>query len=571
MSDQKPTESRSVEQPADDLQSQQHDLQQEGQQQQAPQKLTADVKAAGDNASSDSVAANKQVRKPGLLRSGALVSVMTLLSRVLGLMRDIVIAGLFGAGAGADAFFVAFKIPNFLRRLFAEGAFNQAFVPVLSEYRSQRDRASGRGPIDSLAGTLGLTLTGITLLAIVAAPLLVWVFAPGFSQLPEKQALTAEMLRITFPYLLLISLTAFAGSILNSYDRFAVPAFTPVLLNLSLIGAALWLTPYMDEPVMALAWGVLIAGCAQLFFQLPFLARIGLMPRPKVRWKDEGVRRIMKLMAPALFGVSVSQINLLLDTVLASFLISGSVSWLYYSDRLVELPLGVFGIAVATVILPSLSTKHAEKSGEAFAKTLDWAVRMILLIAVPAALALTILAEPLLFTLFQYGAMTVHDVDMAALSLRAYAVGLLAFMLIKVLAPGFYARLDTKTPVKIGIIAMVANMVFNLLLVFWLDHAGLALATSLSAFLNAGLLWYSLRRDGVFVWQVGWGRYLMQLIPAAAVMVALLVWLMPGVEQWAGFGWQQRALWLGALVVAGGGSYLIMLVLAGLRLRHIRH
>lgn len=523
------------------------------------------------NTSSGSVESGKAVKSPGLLRSGALVSVMTLLSRVLGLMRDIVIAGLFGAGAGADAFFVAFKIPNFLRRLFAEGAFNQAFVPVLSEYRSQRDRTAVRGLIDSVAGTLGLTLAGITLVAIVAAPLLVWVFAPGFSQLPEKQALTAEMLRITFPYLLLISLTAFAGSILNSYDRFAIPAFTPVLLNLSLIGTALWLTPYMDEPVMALAWGVLIAGCAQLFFQLPFLARIGLMPRPKVRWKDEGVRRIMKLMAPALFGVSVSQINLLLDTVLASFLISGSVSWLYYSDRLVELPLGVFGIAVATVILPSLSTKHAEKSGEAFAKTLDWAVRMILLIAVPAALALIVLAEPLLFTLFQYGAMTVHDVDMAALSLRAYAVGLMAFMLIKVLAPGFYARQDTKTPVKIGIIAMVANMVFNLMLVFWLDHAGLALATSLSAFLNAGLLWYTLRRDGVFVWQSGWGRYLLQLVPAAAVMVALLIWMMPGVEQWAGFGWQQRVFWLGTLVVAGGGSYLIMLVLAGLRLRHIRH
>lgn len=571
MSDQKPTESQPVEQSADDLQSQNQDSNCQDSHQQGLQKLKTGEQTAGDNRSSESVADHKQVRKPGLLRSGALVSVMTLLSRVLGLMRDIVIAGLFGAGAGADAFFVAFKIPNFLRRLFAEGAFNQAFVPVLSEYRSQRDRAAVRGLIDSVAGTLGLTLMGITLLAIVAAPLLVWVFAPGFTQLPEKQALTAEMLRITFPYLLLISLTAFAGSILNSYDRFAVPAFTPVLLNLSLIGAALWLTPYMSEPVMALAWGVLIAGCAQLFFQLPFLARIGLMPRPKVRWKDEGVRRIMKLMAPALFGVSVSQINLLLDTVLASFLISGSVSWLYYSDRLVELPLGVFGIAVATVILPSLSIKHAEKSGDAFAKTLDWAVRMILLIAVPAALALTVLAEPLLFTLFQYGAMTVHDVDMAAMSLRAYAVGLLAFMLIKVLAPGFYARQDTKTPVKIGIIAMVANMVFNLLLVFWLDHAGLALATSLSAFLNAGLLWYTLRRDGVFVWQAGWGRYLMQLIPAAAVMVVLLIWLMPGGGQWAGFGWQERVLWLGGLVVAGGGSYLVMLVLAGLRLRHIRH
>ena len=532
---------------------------------------TSGAQTADDKTSPGLLSAGNPVRKPGLLRSGALVSVMTLLSRVLGLVRDIVIAGLFGAGAGADAFFVAFKIPNFLRRLFAEGAFNQAFVPVLSEYRSQRDRREVRGLIDSVAGTLGLTLTGMTVLAIVAAPVLVWVFAPGFSQLPEKQALTAEMLRITFPYLLLISLTAFAGSILNSYDRFAIPAFTPVLLNLSLIATALWMTPYMDEPVMALAWGVLIAGCAQLLFQLPFLARIGLMPRPKVRWKDEGVRRIMKLMAPALFGVSVSQINLLLDTVLASFLISGSVSWLYYSDRLVELPLGVFGIAVATVILPSLSTKHAEKSSEAFAKTLDWAVRMILLIAVPAALALTVLAEPLLFTLFQYGAMTAHDVDMAALSLRAYAVGLLAFMLIKVLAPGFYARQDTRTPVKIGIVAMVANMLFNLLLVFWLDHAGLALATSLSAFLNAGLLWLTLRREGVFVWQPGWVRYLSQLIPAVAVMVALLIWMMPGVEQWAAFGWQQRVFWLGSLVIAGGGSYLIMLVLAGLRLRHIRH
>ncbi len=536
-----------------------------------PQKPTSDVQAAGDKTSPVLLATDQQVRKPGLLRSGALVSVMTLISRVLGLMRDIVIAGLFGAGAGADAFFVAFKIPNFLRRLFAEGAFNQAFVPVLSEYRSQRDRQAVRGLIDSVAGTLGLTLSGMTALAIVAAPVLVWVFAPGFSQLPEKQALTAEMLRITFPYLLLISLTAFAGSILNSYDRFAIPAFTPVLLNLSLIATALWLTPFMEEPAMALAWGVLIAGCAQLLFQLPFLARIGLMPRPKVRWKDEGVGRIMKLMAPALFGVSVSQINLLLDTVLASFLVSGSVSWLYYSDRLVELPLGVFGIAVATVILPSLSTKHAEKSGEAFAKTLDWAVRMILLIAVPAALALTVLAEPLLFTLFQYGAMTVHDVDMAALSLRAYAVGLLAFMLIKVLAPGFYARQDTRTPVKIGIIAMVANMLFNLLLVFWLDHAGLALATSLSAFLNAGLLWLTLRREGVFVWQPGWVRYLLQLIPAAGVMASLLLWLTPEAAEWAAFGWQQRVFWLGALVIAGGGLYLVMLLLAGLRLRHMRY
>ncbi len=509
--------------------------------------------------------------KPGLLRSGLIVSMMTMLSRVLGLARDIVIANLFGAGSGADAFFVAFKIPNFLRRLFAEGAFNQAFVPVLSEYRSQRDRVAVKGLINAVAGTLGLTLAGITLLAILAAPLLVWVFAPGFSQMPEKQALTVEMLRLTFPYLLLISMTAFAGSILNSYDRFAVPAFTPVLLNLSLIGSAIWLTPMMAEPVMALAWGVLIAGSVQLLFQIPFLARIGLLPRPKVSWKDEGVRRIMKLMAPALFGVSVSQINLLLDTVLASFLISGSVSWLYYSDRLVELPLGVFAIAIATVILPSLSTKHAEKSQQGFARTLDWSMRMVLLIAVPAAVALIVLAEPLLFTLFQYGAMTVHDVDMAAMSLRAYAVGLIAFMLIKVLAPGYYARQDTTTPVKIGIKAMVANMVFNLGLVFWLEHAGLALATSLSAFLNAGLLWYGLKKSGVFVWQAGWWKYLLQLILSTGLMLVLLLQLNPTLAEWASVDWLQRAIWMAILVAFGGVGYVAMLILTGLKPRDLRH
>lgn len=536
----------------------------------APEDPSKNKPSSKSDSSSDR-SAGKQVVKRGLLRSGLIVSVMTMISRVLGLARDIVIAGLFGAGSGADAFFVAFKIPNFLRRLFAEGAFNQAFVPVLSEYRSQRDQLAVKGLINYVAGTLGVTLAGITLLAILASPFLVWVFAPGFGQMPEKQALTAEMLRLTFPYLLLISMTAFAGSILNSYDRFAVPAFTPVLLNLSLIGSAIWLTPHMDEPVMALAWGVLIAGSAQLLFQLPFLARIGLLPKPKVGWKDEGVRRIMKLMAPALFGVSVSQINLLLDTVLASFLVSGSVSWLYYSDRLVELPLGVFAIAIATVILPSLSTKHAEKTPEAFAKTLDWAVRMVLLIAVPAALALIVLAEPLLFTLFQYGAMTVHDVDMAALSLRAYAVGLMAFMLIKVLAPGYYARQDTKTPVKIGIKAMVANMAFNLMLVFWLDHAGLALATSLSAFLNAGLLWLGLRKSGVFVWQTGWLKYLLQLILSTGVLLAVLLMLNPSLEQWIAGDWLQRALWMGSLVATGGMGYLLTLVLTGLRLRHIRH
>ena len=340
------------------------------------------------------------VVRRGLMRSGLVVSAMTMLSRVMGLARDVVIATLLGAGNGADAFFVAFKIPNFLRRLFAEGAFNQAFVPVLSEYSTQRSREEIRALLNATAGSLTAVLALITAVAMLCAPWLIWVFAPGFGSDPEKLALTADMLRLTFPYLLLISLTAFSGSVLNTWNRFAVPAFTPVLLNLSLIGAALFLMPLMEEPAMALAWGVLIAGAAQLVFQVPFLLRLGLMPTPWPNFAHEGVRRILKLMGPALFGVSVSQINLLLDTVLASLLAAGSVSWLYYSDRLVELPLGVFGVAIGTVILPALSKRHADQSKEHFAAMLDWAIRIVLLLGLPAALALAVLAEPLLITLF---------------------------------------------------------------------------------------------------------------------------------------------------------------------------
>ncbi|WP_345740389.1 murein biosynthesis integral membrane protein MurJ [Halomonas getboli] len=506
----------------------------------------------------------------GLLRSGLVVSAMTMLSRVLGLARDVVIASLLGAGQGADAFFVAFKVPNFLRRLFAEGAFNQAFVPVLSEYATQRTREEVRELLDAVAGSLAAVLLLITALAMLAAPWLVWLFAPGFARDPEKLALTADMLRLTFPYLLLISLTAFAGSVLNTWNRFAVPAFTPVLLNLSLIGAALALTPLMSDPSLALGWGVLIAGAAQLLFQVPFLARLGLLPRPWPSFAHEGVRRILRLMAPALFGVSVSQVNLLLDTVLASLLAAGSVSWLYYSDRLVELPLGVFGIAIGTVILPALSKRHAEQSGEHFARMLDWAIRAVLLLGLPAALALAVLAEPLLITLFHYGAMTDHDIAMAAMSLRAYALGLVAFMLIKVLAPGFFARQDTKTPVKVGIVAMVANMVFNLILIWPLAHAGLALATSLSAFLNAGLLAHLLRRQGVLRFQPGWGRYAVQLLGGCAVMGLGLAWLTPEWHVWLDWSLWHRVGWLAALVLVGAAGYFAWLAALGVRPRHFR-
>lgn len=520
------------------------------------------------NAPKEGVSSNiKAKQASGLLRSSGIVGVMTMLSRVFGLVRDVVVANLFGASAGADAFFVAFKIPNFFRRLFAEGAFSQAFVPVLSEYRSQRTEREVRQLVNSVAGVLGLVLLLITALAVMGAPWLTALFAPGFLEDTEKYNLASDMLRITFPYLLLISLTAFAGSILNSYGYFAIPAFTPVLLNLVLISAALWLTPLFTEPVMGLAWGVFIAGLIQLFFQFPFLIKMGLMPRPRLDYRHEGVRRIFILMVPALFGVSVSQINLLLDTVLASFLQTGSVSWLYYSDRLAELPLGVFGIAIATVILPSLSRKHSSQSHKAFSDTLDWAIRIVLLMGVPAAVALIVLAEPLVTSLFYYGALEQRDVYMSAMSLRAYALGLLAFMLIKVLAPGYFSRQDMKTPVKIGIWAMCANMVFNLILIWPLQHTGLALATALSSWMNALWLLSGLVKRDVYHRSEGWALFVLRIVVAVVAMVLAVSWMNVETEIWFDMSVWERITKLLALVVVGIVSYFIVLLLSGMKLR----
>jgi putative peptidoglycan lipid II flippase len=513
---------------------------------------------------------------PGLLRSSALVGSMTMLSRVLGLVRDVVIAAFVGASANADAFFVAFKIPNFLRRLFAEGAFSQAFVPVLADYRQQGSAAAVKALVDRVAGVLGGTLLLLSGFAIVAAPVITAIFAPGFISQTAKFELTTGMFRITFPYLLLISMTGFCGAILNSYGRFAVPAFTPVLLNLSLIGAATVAAPWFGEPVYALAWGVLLAGIVQLLFQFPSLYRLELVPRPVWDTRHRGVRRILALMVPALFGVSVSQINLLLDTVLASFLPTGSVSWLYYSDRLTELPLGVFGIAIATVILPNLSAHRAAARQGKFSQTLDWAMRCVLLIGVPAAVALILLAEPILISLFQYGALTSEDVAMTALSLRGYSLGLVAFMLVKVLAPGFYARQDTRTPVKIGIVAMAANMLLNLLLVlplmhYWsAGHLGLALATSIAACLNAGLLLRGLLREGVFRFQPGWPGYLTRLLLATAGMAAFILLLNPDDAAWLSWGWQRRAWEMAGLCLGGVAAYFAVHLLLGTRLDHLR-
>lgn len=495
------------------------------------------------------------------------VGIFTLLSRILGFIRDLVLAHTFGANALTDAFFVAFKIPNFLRRLFAEGAFATAFVPVLTEYKAQRDYRHLKEFVDHVAGTLGVVLLAVSLVGVVAAPMIVSLFAFGWVLEGEtaKLDLAAEMLRLTFPYLFFISLTAFAGGIMNAHGRFAVPAFTPVLLNLSLIGCALWLSPVLEQPVVALAWGVLLAGVSQFVFQLPYLSRLKLLPNPRVKFGDEGVSRILKLMLPALFAVSVTQINLLLDTVLASFLQSGSISWLYYSDRLMEFPLGILGVALGTVLLPKLSQQKAHDDPQRFSQTLDWGLRMSLLFGVPAAVGLALMAGPMITTLFLSDVFTTTDVQMARLSLMAYSSGLTAFILIKVLAPAYYAQQDTKTPVKIGVIAMAANMVFNLILIFPLQHAGLALATSLSAFLNVVLLWRGLSRSGVYRASEGWGRLVLQVVLASLAMALVLWWGGSELEIWFAMGVWQRAAALLGWIALGGAVYFAVLLLAGVR------
>lgn len=496
-----------------------------------------------------------------------------MISRVLGFVRDLVLARVFGADAATDAFFVAFKIPNFLRRLFGEGAFATAFVPVLMEYKEQRSRSELKALVDHVAGTLGMVLLIVSFIGVVAAPLIVSVFAFGWvlDGADEKLDLAAQMLRLTFPYLLFISLTAFAGGILNAHNRFAVPAFTPVLLNLCLIGAALVLAPRMQQPVVALAWGVLIAGVIQFAFQLPFLHQLKLLPSFKPKPSHEGVGRIMKLMLPALFAVSVVQINLLLDTVLASFLQTGSISWLYYSDRLMEFPQGVLGVALATVILPSLSKRHAAADTKAFSHTLDWGLRTTLLLGAPAAVGLAVLAGPMIVTLFLSERFDMHDVSMARLSLMAYSVGLLAFILIKVLAPGYYARQDTKTPVKIGLIAMGINMVFNLVLIFPLQHAGLALATSLSAFVNAALLFRGLRNNGVYQPDSNWPGLWLKVFLASAGMAGVILFGAPTLAEWSAVSVWMRAAWLGSWIGIGALTYFLLLILMGIRGRHFRN
>ncbi|MGX9518387.1 murein biosynthesis integral membrane protein MurJ [Vibrio mediterranei] len=512
-----------------------------------------------------------------LLKSGMIVSAMTLVSRVLGLVRDVVVANLMGAGASADVFFFANKIPNFLRRLFAEGAFSQAFVPVLTEYHASGDKDKTRDLIAKASGTLGVIVTIVTLLGVIGSSVVTALFGFGWfldwlndGPAAPKFELASLMLKITFPYLWFITFVALSGAILNTLGKFAVSSFTPVFLNVMIILCAWFISPNLAQPEIGLAIGVFLGGFVQFAFQLPFLIKEGVLVKPKWGWRDPGVVKIRTLMIPALFGVSVSQINLLFDTFIASFLATGSISWLYYSDRLLEFPLGLFGIAIATVILPALSRKHVDAHSEGFASTMDWGVRMVILLGLPAMLGLMVLAKPMLMVLFMRGEFTPHDVHQASLSLLAYASGLLNFMLIKVLAPGYYSRQDTKTPVKYGIVAMVSNMVFNAIFAYFYGYVGLAMATALSAFINMALLYRGLHLQCVYQISRQTIGFVARLVMAAVVMVLVLRWQLQDMQQWLTWGLTERVYTLIGLILIGAVSYLVSLFVLGVRARDLK-
>ncbi len=524
-----------------------------------------------------------------LFKSTAIVALFTFLSRISGLVRDIVISSYFGAKGGTDAFFVAFKIPNFFRRLFAEASFAYAFVPVLSEYRDKRSHEEVQDLVDKVAGSLASALFLVTLVGVIASPIVVVMFAPNWINDPDKLSLAAAMLVLTFPYLFFISLTALAGGILNAYGKFAIPAFTPVLLNLSMIGAAVWLSGVygsdvevvsmwgkdlieLDERVMSLAWGVFIAGIVQLLFQIPFLMKIGLLPKPKWGFKDSGVRRIMKLMVPTLISSSVLQISLLIDLWLATSLVKGSVSWLYYSDRLVEFPLGVFGIALATVILPTLAKHYTDKSEEKFSGTMDWSLRWMFVISIPSAVGLFVLAGPLITTVYFRGQFDADAVLMTSWALMAYSVGLFGFILTKVLSPGFYARQDTRTPMVAAIKALVIKVILSLLLLYLFSvmqwrgaHIGLALSTALAALLNAWFLYRSLRKANVYQPGKGWTADISRILFAVVVMAGLILFLSPLPDAWLTMGILERVWRVLLYVGVGIFAFLATSIIAGMR------
>ena len=516
----------------------------------------------------------------GLLRSSAVFSAMTLLSRIAGFVRDMLQGMLFGTGGAMSAFIVAYRIPNFLRRVFAEGSMSMAFVPVLNEIKQRGDRAALKDFIDHMAGALCAVVLVVAAVGVLLAPLVAGLFTPGWAvDEPEKFAQASAMLRVTFPYLLFISMMALAASILNSFGKFGLPAFTPVLHNLTMIAAMFWLAPRFDVPPMGLAWGVLIAGFLQLALLWPALGRLGLRPRLRMGFRHPEVRKVGRLMLPTLFSSSVAQVNLLVGTAFASLLVDGSQDWLYYSDRLIEFPLGLFGVALGTVILPHLSRRHADADASGYSVSLDWGMRTALLVGVPAGLGLMLLAEPLTATIYNYGKFTDHDTRMSAISLTVMAVGIPGFMLSKVLAPAFYARQDTKTPMRAAIWTVAVNVLLTVAITWplWHNgvagaHGGIAAASGLAGLFNAALLWIYLRRAGLHQPQPGWGRYLLRMLVASVAMSAAVLAMRAWVGDWAAIGdWRLRVGWLLLAVVAGAVTYGLAQIALGLRLRHLRH
>lgn len=503
-----------------------------------------------------------------LLKSLAAVSSMTMVSRVLGFVRDAIIARIFGAGMMTDAFFVAFKLPNLLRRIFAEGAFSQAFVPILAEYKSQQGEEATKTFIAYISGLLTLVLALVSLIGIIAAPIIIWITAPGFTDTPDKFAITAALLRITFPYIFFISLASLAGAILNTWNRFSVPAFAPTLLNISMILFSLFATPYFNPPVLALAWAVIVGGILQLGYQLPHLKKIGMLVLPRLNLRDTGVWRVLKLMGPAILGVSVSQISLIINTIFASFLISGSVSWMYYADRLMELPSGVLGVALGTILLPSLAKSVAKGDSKEYSRLMDWGLRLSLLLALPCAVALGILSKPLIVSLFQYGQFSNHDALMTQRALIAYSIGLVGLIIVKVLAPGFYSRQDIKTPVKIAITTLVLTQLMNLLFIVPLQHAGLSLSIGLAACFNAGLLLWQLLKQKIYTPQPGWLAFILKLVISVAIMATALLFIMHFVSAWDSGNMLVRLCRLMIIVIVGIVAYFGSLFILGFRPAH---
>jgi len=502
-----------------------------------------------------------------LLRALATTSSMTLLSRILGYLRDAIIAHTFGAGGLTDAFFVAFRLPNLLRRLFAEGAFSQAFVPILAEYKTREGHDATRNLVDHTATALCAALFITTLLGVIFAPQVIWISAPGFSSDSYKFSIAVQLLQVTFPYILFISLVSLAAGVLNTYHQFWVPAFTPVLLNLSFIACALLLAPWLDTPIMALAWGAFLGGMLQLLFQLPFLKRINMLPR--LRWdpSDPGLRRILSLMGPAVVGVSVGQVSLLISTMFASYLPSGSVSWLFYADRLMEFPTGLLGAALGTILLPSLVKHHTDGDQERYSSLLDWGLRVTLLLTLPAAVGLAICAVPLISTLFLRGAFGAHDLWQVREALLAYSLGLTGLIAVKILAPAYYARQDMRTPVRIAIFTLVTCQMMNAFLIGPFAHAGLALSTGLGACINAGLLLRGLLHRKIYSPQAGWGKFILKLAISLGVLSIVLWWLSQDINFWLNASSWQRVLHMILIMVAASVSYFGTLALLGFRLK----